>query len=69
MLIYPNKICPGVGFDILEHIINIMMCVLKEAMNLVLLLLPMGMMICFLEGLLVIMLILDLLFLESLIIL
>ena len=45
----------------------LVMCILEEAINLVLLSLPMRTIICFLEGSLVVILILGLLFPESLI--
>ena len=51
----------------LSTLLMLVMCILEEAINLVLLSLPMKTIICFLEGSLVVILILGLLFPESLI--
>ena len=53
----------------LNILFRLVMCKFKEAMNFDLLSLSIGTIICFLEGLLVVILILDLIFPESLIIL
>ena len=53
----------------LNILFRLVMCKFKEAMNFDLLLLSIGTIICFLEGLLVVILILGLIFPESLIIL